>query len=395
VTWDEDDATPVNQIPTLFVGQMVQPGSYGQKITHFDVLRTLEDLYGLSYAGASATATPITNIWADQVQFSASTYSGPEKGGPITITVTRTGGGAGSATVQYATSDGTAHAGTDYTAASGPLTFGPGQTSATFTITPRDNGAVNLDGLTVNLTLSQPGGGTSLGYQSTAVLTIQDQDLPSVPDSAPPSGLLTVAGAFAHSREHYTQFVTTAYQQYLKRQPDSFGLGAWVNAMLAGTVSDEQLEASFIGSPEYIANHGGAGAAWVTGMYQDLLGRNPANAEVQTWVNALANGASTTAVALGFAASAEREGQRVTANYQTYLGRAPSQGEVSLWVNLFENGGASNEALVGGFVGSPEYYQNSQKGKGNAARWVARAYLDVLFRAAGVGEVNNWLQILG
>jgi hypothetical protein len=68
VTWDEDDRSAGNQIPTIFVGPMVQPGSYGQAINHFNVLRTLEDMYGLPAAGASATATPITSIW----QFSSS-----------------------------------------------------------------------------------------------------------------------------------------------------------------------------------------------------------------------------------------------------------------------------------------------------------------------------------
>jgi hypothetical protein len=508
VTWDEDDsATAANHIPTFFVGPMVQPGTYGQTINHFDVLRTLEDMYGLSYAGASASATPITAMWpgqlqfsaaaysvpettstatitvtrsggsdgtvtvpyatsdgtakagtnytaasgtltfgpgqtsqtftvgvlddqlvhgdgtvqltlgqpsggatlgspatavltiteadvAGQVQFAAATASGHEKGGPITITVSRSGGTAGGVTIHYATGDGTARAGTDYTAASGTLTFGPGQTSQTFTVTPLDNGQVTVDGLTVNLTLSQPGGGATLGSTATAVLTILDDDLPSVPDSPAPSMLATAASAFAHSREHYTQFVTNAYQQYLKRLPDNAGLNAWVSGMMAGVYSDEKVEASFIGSPEYIANHGGTGQAWVSGMYKDLLGRTPSDSEVQTWLNALAQGASTTAVALGFAASPEREGQRVAANYQTYLGRAPSSSEVSLWVNIFL-GGTTNESVVGGFVGSPEYYMNPQKGHGNKARWVARAYLDVLFRPASVGEVNNWLQILG
>jgi hypothetical protein len=63
-------------------------------------------------------------------------------------------------------------------------------------------------------------------------------------------------------------------------------------------------------------------------------------------------------------------------------------------VNAFV-GGISNEDMVAGFVGSPEYYQNPQKGKNNAAAWVARAYLDVLFRPASVGEINTWLQFLG
>src|SRR5206468_5703643 len=136
---------------------------------------------------------------------------------------------------------------------------------------------------------------------------------------------------------------------------DDVGRNFWVGNMLAGVYSDEQVEAFFIGSQEYIANHGGTGAAWVTGMYQDLLGRSPSTAEVQGWVQALNGGTPSTAVALGFAASPEREAQRVRFNYQTYLGRAATQAEVDLWVNGFL-GGLTNEGMVAGFVGSPEYY---------------------------------------
>jgi hypothetical protein len=64
VTWDEDDGTQNNQIPTIIVGQNIVPGQYNEQINHFNVLRTIEDMYGLSYAGSSATATPITDIWS-------------------------------------------------------------------------------------------------------------------------------------------------------------------------------------------------------------------------------------------------------------------------------------------------------------------------------------------
>jgi hypothetical protein len=63
VTWDEDDNTQNNQIPTIFIGPMVKPGNYSETINHFNVLRTLEDMYGLSYVGKSSTATPIIDIW--------------------------------------------------------------------------------------------------------------------------------------------------------------------------------------------------------------------------------------------------------------------------------------------------------------------------------------------
>ena len=46
-TWDEGfDA--LNSIPTMFVGPMVRAGRYTERIDHYRVLRTLEDLYGLT-----------------------------------------------------------------------------------------------------------------------------------------------------------------------------------------------------------------------------------------------------------------------------------------------------------------------------------------------------------
>jgi acid phosphatase len=63
VAWDEDDTSQGNQVPTLFVGPMVKPGQYGEQINHYNVLRTIEDAYGLGHAGASETAAPITDVW--------------------------------------------------------------------------------------------------------------------------------------------------------------------------------------------------------------------------------------------------------------------------------------------------------------------------------------------
>jgi phosphatidylinositol-3-phosphatase len=64
VTWDENNGIAGNHIPTIFVGPMVRPGRYDDPITHYRVLRTIEDLYGLHHAGASAGVAPITEVWA-------------------------------------------------------------------------------------------------------------------------------------------------------------------------------------------------------------------------------------------------------------------------------------------------------------------------------------------
>jgi hypothetical protein len=63
VTFDEDDFTTSNHILTLFVGPMVKPGKYMQTINHYNVLRTIEQMYKLPYLGKASTTTPITNIW--------------------------------------------------------------------------------------------------------------------------------------------------------------------------------------------------------------------------------------------------------------------------------------------------------------------------------------------
>jgi hypothetical protein len=212
--------------------------------------------------------------------------------------------------------------------------------------------------------------------------------------TAPPGALYGVAQAFSRSREHYVDFLGKAYRQYLKREPDATGLNFWVGAMLAGTYSDEQVEAFFIGSDEYINfRYHGDLSAWVQGMYQDLLLRPASAAEVAQWLAVLGAGTPESAVALGFAASPEREQLRIADSYRTFLGREPSAGEVSLWLDAFEHG-LSNEDLVAGFVGSKEYYVSPQKGQDDRATWVRRAYLDVLARAASDGEVALWLGIL-
>ncbi len=64
LTFDEDDGTVQNQIPTIITGAGVVSGAYSEQINHYNLLRTLEDAYGLAAVGASATANPISDIWS-------------------------------------------------------------------------------------------------------------------------------------------------------------------------------------------------------------------------------------------------------------------------------------------------------------------------------------------
>jgi hypothetical protein len=68
ITWDEDGTVlglggDGNKVPTIFYGAHVRPGTYTGRTSHYGILRTVEDMYGLAHAGASASAAPITNVW--------------------------------------------------------------------------------------------------------------------------------------------------------------------------------------------------------------------------------------------------------------------------------------------------------------------------------------------
>ena len=67
LTWDEGRRSfwifGNNHIPTILVGEMVHPGVYDRRVDHYDMLRTLLDMYALAPMGKSAKAKPITGIW--------------------------------------------------------------------------------------------------------------------------------------------------------------------------------------------------------------------------------------------------------------------------------------------------------------------------------------------
>lgn len=129
---------------------------------------------------------------ATTLSLSASAYGVAENGGTITITVNRTGVTTSTVGVNYATSNGTANSGTDYTAAAGSFTFNSGETVKTFTVPIVNNSSIE-GGRIFNITLSNPTGGAAL-QTVTAAVTINDDE--SVP--------VTGSGSVKFSKSTYT-----------------------------------------------------------------------------------------------------------------------------------------------------------------------------------------------
>ena len=102
-----------------------------------------------------------------------------EAAGTMTFTVTLSAASGQTVSVNYGTSNGTATAGSDYTAASGTLTFTPGVVTQTITV-PITNDTATESSETLNVTLSTPVNATIA--DASGVGTIVDNDAPPVLD---------------------------------------------------------------------------------------------------------------------------------------------------------------------------------------------------------------------
>jgi acid phosphatase len=64
VTDEPSTARPTNVVPALALGPLVAPGArYSRRTSHYGLLRTIEDAWGLPRLGHSARARPLTGIW--------------------------------------------------------------------------------------------------------------------------------------------------------------------------------------------------------------------------------------------------------------------------------------------------------------------------------------------
>ena len=180
----------------FFASDAVDPSGFGEGKTYLESISVLVDASGsvafqipmddaipvgqwitttaTDEAGSTtefSRAVPVVAATSpDAVQFSAPAYLVTETGGAAVVVINRLGSTTGTVTVDYTTVDGSALAGTNYTAESGTLTFTNGQTNQTVTIPIQNDGMATPD-TTFQIVLSNPTG-ISLGNMTNAVVTI-------------------------------------------------------------------------------------------------------------------------------------------------------------------------------------------------------------------------------
>ena len=110
------------------------------------------------------------------LQFSTNLYYVAENAGSVILTVQRTGDTNAAVSVDYASTNGTAIAGSDYTATSGTLTFAAGETNQTIAVPILNDGLVEPTVYeTFTVTLSNPTNAV-LGTRTVATVRITDND---------------------------------------------------------------------------------------------------------------------------------------------------------------------------------------------------------------------------
>ena len=137
---------------------------------------------------ATATITGDAPAAVGALKFSTSGYSVGEAGGSVSVTVNRTGGSNGAVSVAYATADGSAVSGTNFTASSGTLQWASGDTSSKSFSVAISNATPFSGSKSFSIALSNATGGATLTSPTSATVTITG----SGTAPPPPSGAFWV-----------------------------------------------------------------------------------------------------------------------------------------------------------------------------------------------------------
>ena len=142
---------------------------------------SVKDTVGNPYVGTTSYNFTTVAGTASVITLSPATTSiteGDTGSQSLNFTVTLSVASTSTVTVNYATANGTATAGSDYTATSGTLSFAAGETSKTITVSVLGDKTVESNE-NFTLVLSSPSGAT-LGSTASATVTIIDNDSTTV-----------------------------------------------------------------------------------------------------------------------------------------------------------------------------------------------------------------------
>jgi DNA-binding beta-propeller fold protein YncE len=143
------------------------------------------------------------------------------------VTATLSAASPTAVSVSYATADGTALAGTNYTKQTGTITFAPGQTTRQILLATRDENVVEGN-TTFTLQLSNPTGGATIGSGSATVIRVDDDA----------SRKFTVSDTTAVEGDHSAHSRGAFIEEYPTSRLASLTFGPDANLYVGRTVSE-------------------------------------------------------------------------------------------------------------------------------------------------------------
>lgn len=197
------------------------------------------------------------------------------------------------------------------------------------------------------------------------------------------------------------------YQATLDRLPEKAGHLGWIDTLVEGRQDLYQVAQAFVSSPEFKQDYGNTtDTQFVTLLYNNVLGRDPDPAGLQSWRAVLADGRSRAQVVVGFSESAEfktataAQSLRLSAEayrgewldevyrfYRAALDRAPDRTGLEGWTWQLA-GGAPLDRVAGGFSASPEFRKTY--GTLSDAAFIDRLYRNVLDRPGEEAGLKGW-----
>jgi hypothetical protein len=162
-----------------------------------------------------------------------------------------------------------------------------------------------------------------------------------------------VAAAVLVSAEYRQKLLTDFYSTFLHRPISGAEVSFWMPAFGAG-MTDEQIEAQILASPEYFALAGSTNSSWINRIFNDVLGRSPSAPETATYLTLLGS-SSRLNVALSILNSGEAISRRVQPAFPRFLHRTATPVEQTTFVAALL-GGVTDEQFFAQLLASDEYF---------------------------------------
>jgi PKD repeat protein len=164
---------------------------------------------------------------------------------------------------------------------------------------------------------------------------------------------VAVAALFTSSTEYRTDLITNDYLNLLNRMPSAGETAAWLGFLQSG-LSDEQLTADFVATDEYFIGQGSTTTGWLSGVYQDVLGRSIDPVGLNALTTALNSGMTRLTAATLITTSTEAFQHDITTTYSELLGRAADPAALDAGTRALASG-VSPAALTAAVAASPEF----------------------------------------